>query len=191
MSDLAMRYLVPSFDCGVNLEGAKGQVSAQIIQVVRFLPADSCALCRDMIMPARLAQELMSPEERLRRQAAAEEARTRGEPPAGYWHSEPQLNTVGYLTTVAGALVAGYAIGLLTRRFDAPFSRIQLDLNAEWLGVVDADTAPRPHCACGRVRGWNDQGLADALINAPAHWPRPEFLSDDEETRDVGLAEIP
>ena len=67
LSDLAFRYLVPVIDCGVLLEGDGGHVTGQIAQFVRFLPADPCVLCREMIDPRRVAQELMSPEERTHR----------------------------------------------------------------------------------------------------------------------------
>src|SRR5208282_6802257 len=50
LSDLAFRYLVPSIDCGVVLEGKDGNVTAQVAQFVRFLAADPCALCREMIV---------------------------------------------------------------------------------------------------------------------------------------------
>jgi hypothetical protein len=47
--------------------------------------------------------------QRAARQAAAVDARRCGEAGDAYRHDLPQLNTVGYLTTTAGALAAGYA----------------------------------------------------------------------------------
>jgi molybdopterin-synthase adenylyltransferase len=170
LSDLARRYLVPALDCGVALEGRNGVVSGQVIQCVRFLPRDPCPFCRDMILPERVAQELMSEVERAQRRAAADTARKRGEDARGYWRDQPQLNTVGYLTTAAGALAAGY-IGWLTGRFDPPFTRLQMNLVAPYLDVTDADSAPKLDCTCRRALGWADQGAADALITAPSHWP--------------------
>jgi molybdopterin/thiamine biosynthesis adenylyltransferase len=116
LSDLALRYLVPCLDCGVMLEGTTGTVTGQILQMVRFLAADPCALCRGLTSATRIAQELMPESERAQRRLAAAEARDRGENPDPYWQEESQLNTVGYLTTAAGAMVAGYAIGWLTGR---------------------------------------------------------------------------
>jgi hypothetical protein len=55
LSDLAVRYLVPAIDCGVLLEGKDGSVTGQVVQLVRFLAADACALCRGMIDPTRLS----------------------------------------------------------------------------------------------------------------------------------------
>jgi molybdopterin/thiamine biosynthesis adenylyltransferase/proteasome lid subunit RPN8/RPN11 len=176
LSDLSVRYLLPSIDCGVAMEGSQGKITGQIIQMVRFVPSDPCALCRRMIDPPRLAQELMSDEERQRRRAAAEVAVAEGREGGAYWRSTPQLNTVGYLTTVAGAMAAGYAIGWLTGRFDPPFERLQMNLVARWLDVTDDELQPDPNCVCRRVRGWADQGNADALITAPAHWGTPILM---------------
>lgn len=171
LSDLAFRYLIPAIDCGVLLEGRDGRVTGQIAQFVRFLPADPCVLCREMIDPRRVAQELMSPQERSRRRAAAAVAQERGDAPDPYWLHEPQINTVGYLTSTVGAMLAGYAIGWLTGRFDPPFERLQMNLVAPFLDVTDLDQPQRPRCPCAMFRGWADQGRADALISAPAHWP--------------------
>jgi hypothetical protein len=170
LSDLAVRYLVPAIDCGVMLEGNGGTVTGQIAQFVRFLAADPCALCRGMIVPERVKQELMGDGERAQRRAAAAAARLRGENAGGYWFEEPQLNTVGYLTTAAGALAAGYAIGWLSGRFEPPFSRLQMNLVSPFYDVTDVNEIPRPYCACRRVRGWADQGNVDALVTAPNHW---------------------
>ena len=171
LSDLAARYLVPVIDCGVALEGRDGRVSGQVVQLVRFLADDGCALCRRMITPWRLTQELMSEEERAARRVAALQAAGRGEPAGGYWRDVPQLNTVGYLTTVAGAMAAGYAIGWITGRFEPPFGRLQLNLSAPLLDVTDVDDPPQSECPCRRARGTADQGAVDALISPPAHWP--------------------
>jgi len=175
LGDIALRYLVPSLDCGVMLEGTRGRVTGQILQIVRFLASDACPLCRRMVDSTRLSQELMSQKDREQRRAAAALALERGEANP-YWHEHAQLNTVGYLTTIAGAMVAGYAIGWLTGRFDPPFERLQLNLAGMLLDVTDSDEAPRTDCVCRRVRGWADQALADALITAPSHWPAPKRL---------------
>lgn len=64
LSDISFRYLVPSIDCGVMLEGSDGKINGQIMQMVRFFAADPCALCRGMIIPTRVAEELMSEDEK-------------------------------------------------------------------------------------------------------------------------------
>jgi hypothetical protein len=177
LSDLALRYLVSVIDCGVTLEGSDGRVTGQIIQLVRFLAADPCALCRGMIDQQRVAQELMSEEEKAKRRVAAREALARGEPGNSYWRDLPQLSTVGYLTTTAGAMAAGYAIGWLTRRFDLPFGRLQMNLVAPLLDTVEPKATPRDFCTCRRMRGTADQGQADAFITPPHHWSSVRHIS--------------
>lgn len=173
LGDLAVRYLVPSLDCGVLLEGKDGFVSAQVIQLVRFLSTDPCPLCRQMVASNTISQELMSESEKKLRKYEAELARMRGENANQYWQDEMQLNTVGFLTTMAGSMVAGYAIGWLTDRFDPPFSRLQMNLLAKYFDVTDSPETARKDCACRRIRGWSDQALVDAFVSAPSHWPRP------------------
>ena len=171
LSDLTFRYLLPAIDCGVLLEGKDGAVTGQVAQLVRFRAADPCALCRDMIEPQRVAQELMSKGERARRRAAARDAQMRGDDPNQYWDDVPQLYTVGYLTTTVGALAAGYAIGWLTGRFDPPFERLQMNFVAPFFDTCDDPQSQRPDCPCAKFRGWADQAGGDALITAPDHWP--------------------
>jgi molybdopterin/thiamine biosynthesis adenylyltransferase len=176
LSDTALRYLLPALDCGVALEGEGGTVTGQIGQITRFLAADPCALCRQMITQRRLDQELMAPSDREARQREAARALERGDPPDPYWFAEPQLNTVGYHTTLIGAMTAGYAIGWITGRFDSPFTKLQFNLVARFLDVTDADFDPRPSCHCRVARGWADQGARYALIAPPSHWPPPKAI---------------
>ena len=171
LSDLAFRYLVPAIDCGVVLEGEAGTITGQVAQFVRLLAADPCVLCRNIIDPRRVAQELMSSEERAQRAAAAAEAQIRGDDPDPYWQRERQINTVGYLTSAVGAMLAGYAIGWLTRRFDPPFERLQMNFVAPFLDVTDLPQKQRSECACAKFRGWADQASAEALVSTPSHWP--------------------
>jgi proteasome lid subunit RPN8/RPN11 len=172
VSDLAVRYLVPAMDCGVTMEGNNRRVTGEVMQFVRFLPYDACALCRDMIAPTRIAQELMSDEEKAQRQRAAEVAAlSETANPDAYWRDMPQLNTVGFLTTAAGSIAAGFAIGWVSKRFNPPFSRLQLNLVAPLFEVVDSPVEARPSCTCRRVRGFADQALGDAYVTPPTHWP--------------------
>ena len=171
LSDLAFRYLVPAIDCGVVLEGRGGAVTGQVAQFVRLLAADPCVLCRNMIDPRRVAQELMSSEERAQRLAAADKAQKLAGDPDPYWQKGQQINTVGYLTSSVGAMLAGYAIGWITGRFEPPFERLQLNLVAPFLDVTNLVQDQRPNCTCARFRGWADQASAESLISAPSHWP--------------------
>ena len=172
ISEMAWRYLVPAIDTGVVLEGAEGKVTGQVMQLTRFLSADPCAYCSDLIESRRITQELMSSEEKAQRQRAAQEAVARGEKPDPYWLKEPQINTVGYLTTAAAALGASYVIGWITGRFDPPFSQLQMNLVAKYFDVVDIERKHRPDCACSNVKGHADQCRGQSMISAPAHWPR-------------------
>ena len=176
LNDLALRYLVPVLDCGVEMEGEAGLVTGQIIQILRLFPADACVYCREMVVQWKLDQELMSEKERTVRRAAAQEAEAQGRRGDAYWRDIAQMNTVGYLTTTAGGMIAGYAIGYVTARFATPFSRLQMNLSAPFLDVTDDPIEPLISCACRRMRGTSDQGMADELITAPSHWHPAEMI---------------
>jgi hypothetical protein len=77
-------------------------------------------------------------------------------------------------------MIAGYAIGWLTKRFDAPFERLQMNFVAKYLDVTDLPQKQRNDCPCSQFRGWADQASADALISAPDHWPPVEVLHLEE-----------
>jgi hypothetical protein len=127
-----------------------------------------------MVETPLLTQELMSDDERRQRQDAAKLALGREQNRNPYWAKEAQINTVGYLTTATGAMTAGYAVGWLTGRFTTPFERLQMNFVAKFLDVTDNIQRKRDGCVCNHIRGWADQGNADALISAPDHWPKPE-----------------
>ncbi|SFJ94839.1 JAB domain-containing protein [Bosea sp. OK403] len=170
VSDIARRYAMPALDTGGLIEGANGVVTGQIVQLVRFLPEDPCPQCRGMINPTRFRQEMMSADEREAAKAEAEAAVARGERPDPIAGAIPQIDTVGYITTTAGTLAAGFVIGWLTGRFDPKFERLQLDLVAECLGAVDRPQRRKGDCVCGRVRGFADQAADTAPFQPPAHW---------------------
>jgi len=165
VADMARRYLVPAIDCGGLIEGADGRVTGQIIQLVVFRPDDPCPICRGMIDPVRVSQELVSPEERAAIKRAAGEGSV---PPEA--HEIPQIDTVGYITTVSGTLAAGYAIGWLTGRFDPPFERMQMNLVADCLDVTNRPQKHDPQCNCRSSRGSGDAGRALAPFAVPDHW---------------------
>lgn len=166
LSDVARRFLVPAIDCGGLIEGANGHVTGQIIQLVLFRPDDPCPRCRGMINDVRVAQELMSPQERAR--LLAQSAGGAVPPEAA---DIPQIDTVGYITTVSGTLAAGYAIGWLTGRFDPPFERMQMNLVADCLDVTNRPQRIDPACGCRHARGLGDAGQVFAPFVPPAHWP--------------------
>lgn len=174
VSELAIRYLIPTLDVGVRLEGADGVVTGLIEQYARFLPADSCAWCRGMVDARRVTQELLSPEEAAARQAQARAAQVRGDAAGAYWLDTPQLHTVGFLTMGVGARAAGYAIGWITGRFAPPFTHLQMNAVATFFDVTDttvAHTPPRETCHCRVLRGVGAQSPELAWLVAPSHWP--------------------
>jgi molybdopterin/thiamine biosynthesis adenylyltransferase len=171
VADVATRYLIPSIDCGGLIEGADGVVTGQLVQLVRFLAADPCPRCRGMISETRVAQEAVAKEDRLSAARQVELAFAAGERPDPILTALPQIDTVGYITTTAGTLAAGFAIGWLTGRFQPQFERLQLDLVGHCLGAVDRRQVARPNCVCRQVRGHADQAAASAPILVPPHWP--------------------
>ena len=94
-----------------------------------------------------------------------------------YWIETPQLNTVGYLTTLAGSLVISYAIGYLTGRFDMNVNRIELNLSRHGIQIVEKDEKFDMDCTCSTGKGVSDQDPSTIMISAPQHWPQPLFLS--------------
>lgn len=170
LSEIAFRYLVPVIDCGVSLEGKDGRITAQTIQLVHFACDSPCAVCRDMISWQRISQELMGEAERAVRREAAAEANLRGEKPDPYWQDEPQINTVGYLTTATGALAAGTALGIVSRTFEPGYVRAQINALNHPVNLVDWPQDRRADCACGQLLGYGDLRVSKRFITPPAHW---------------------
>lgn len=177
LGDLANLYLVPSLDVGVRMNGSAGRVTEQLIEFNLLAPGLPCPFCGGRVNPDQLAYELMSEHEREARRQAAEAARRRGDDADQYWRGRPrQLHTVGYLTTAAGAIAAGYVEGLLTGTFELPHTGFQFDLGCERFGFV---TPPQEHltgCNCRHHLGWAEQGRAYKNVSIPDHWPRRAML---------------
>jgi molybdopterin/thiamine biosynthesis adenylyltransferase len=176
LSEIAFRYSVPLLDCSVTLEGGEGRVTGQVSRFVVHRGDAPCAICQETVNQRLVAQELMHPDERRQRQDAARRAHEAGDDGSGYWLDVPQLYTVGSLTTVTGALAAGYAIGWLTRRYDAPFTRMECNWLSTAFGTNDVSYQRRPSCVCGKVRGWSDQARESTLVGIPNWWPEPALL---------------
>ncbi len=171
LSDLAKRYLIPSIDAGVLIEGDGGRITSQIGELTQYTPDLPCALCAARIDFLTLSRELMSADEREQRTAAAQQAADRGVDARQYWAGElPQLHTVGYLTTILGSLAAGYAEGWLTGAFAMPHSCMQFDVGQPQFGFVAVPRTPRADCNCQNHVGWADQAAACRNIAMPAHW---------------------
>lgn len=182
LGDFAAHYLVPSIDVGVVFEGANGNVNAQVSQFTQFRPDQPCGFCDGMIDSNALAVELMTDEEKESRRRAAHEANAVGVDGAQYWRGDtPQLITVGYLTSTAGSMAAGYAIGWLTGKFSMPHARFQFDIGAPEFGFIDVERKRVASCSCDLTRGFADQARADRSVSMPAHWPSAFVLSDNSK----------
>ncbi|MGC4074010.1 MAG: ThiF family adenylyltransferase [Nibricoccus sp.] len=169
LGDLASLYLVPSIDIGVLPRGLNGRVTSQLIELARYGIGEPCPFCQDRIPALELHAELIPPEERARCEEAAAAAIRRGEDGTAYWQGgPPQLPAVGYLTTAAGAMAAGYALNWLLGTATMPHQRMQFDLGVPEFGFVSAEANRRPACGCVRWQAHGDQG--ERAVTMPAHF---------------------
>jgi len=69
LSRLAIYLLIPVIDCGVLLSSdASGQLTGIDGRVTILTPGQACLICRDRIDLARAGSELLTPDERVRRE---------------------------------------------------------------------------------------------------------------------------
>lgn len=176
VSELAYRYLLPVLDVGVLPTGEDGKITSEVTQVIKYSPNLPCARCLSQINSRLIELELMTDEEKAKRKALAVEALERGEKPEGYWEDVPQIHTVGHLTSMAGALVSGYAIGWLTGCFSMPANYFQFDFLATKFNYVSIDIDKRVDCYCNKNVGFSDQGARWSLLEAPSHWPKAKVI---------------
>ncbi len=171
LSDLASLYLIPCLDVGVLPFGENGRVLNQHIDLMRMGSNDPCAYCRGRIDALGLAAELMTETEREVRREAAACADARGDDGSAYWAGEiPQLPAVGYLTTAAGALAAGYALNWLLGTSEMPHAHFQFDIGAPEFGFAPNNAKRRDGCSCAKLRGYSDQG--ERSVTLPNHFAR-------------------
>lgn len=169
LSDLAKHFLLPSIDIAVDMEGRSGKLTSQLVQFTRYSPNGPCAFCYDLINASDMAAELMTDEERAMRQSEANAAVARGDSPDPYWRSERQIHTVGYLTSAAGALAAGYAEGWLTGAFDMPHNAFQFDIGQPQFGMIPVRVGANG-CTCDARLGWGDLAKEYRNVARPKHW---------------------
>lgn len=179
LTELSYRYLAPVFDVGVNMEGENGKITGQVLQINRLFPSDACVYCRDMIDSQIASQELMSPKEQQQRQQEASKAKAENRAPNAYWVDVPQLNTVGYLTTLAGSMTTGFVIGYLTGRFSMPKNRIECNLTSRGTQIVERDQNANLTCLCQTCIGNADQNPEAVLSSAPDHWAKAIIYKSD------------
>lgn len=171
-SDLAQHFLLPSLDMGILMDGKAGLVSTQLIEFNQWSPELSCAFCDGRIDGMQLSYELMTEEEQQTRRELARHAAERGDNPDAYWQGPRQLHTVGYLSTTAGAMAAGYVEGWLTGTFQPPHPSFQFDMGQLRLAVVAPPRRRSHDCSCGSHLGWGDQARSFRNVTLPKHWPR-------------------
>lgn len=176
ISELAYRYLVPAIDVGVVFESKNGSVTGEIARLTFYSPGGPCAHCLGLVDPWRATVELMSEEEKDRRRREAKEAELRGDNAGAYWKEVPEIPTVGHFTSMAGALVASYAIGWLTGKFAPPHPYFEFNIIAPGFDYVGFDAPCRSSCYCETLIGYADQGAHSALISAPQHWPEAKLV---------------
>jgi molybdopterin/thiamine biosynthesis adenylyltransferase len=173
LTELSIRYLVPVIDVGVSMEGKDGNITGQVMQINRLFPSEPCVYCRGMINPQIVSQELLSEDERKKRITEAERAHEENRPANAYWIDMPQLNTVGYLTTMVGSLCSGFVIGYLTNRFCMPKNRLEMTLSSKGTQLVEKNATANPECVCQTSVGCADQSILGIISSAPAHWFPP------------------
>jgi hypothetical protein len=177
LRDLAYHYLLPSIDLGVLMEGEDGTVTSQVCDVTFHSLDLPCAFCSERIDGAELSYELMSDEERARRQHEAAQAAQRGDDPDQYWrHRHRQLHTVGFLTTILGALGAGYVEGMLTGTFHLPHSWFQFDISKGHFSLVAPVRKRLKACTCADHVGWADAAAPYRNVVRPDHWLKRAIL---------------
>lgn len=176
LSDISKRYLIPVIDVGVLMEGKNGAITGQIFQLNRLLPSDPCVYCRNMVDSQIVTQELMSAEEQNRTKEEALKAKEEGREPNVYWKESAQLNTVGYLTTMAASFLTGYAIGYLTKRFGMKYNRIELCIDKTGIQIVEKTELKNDECRCNTTVGVALQNIMATPCIAPKHWEQAELI---------------
>lgn len=171
LSDFSQHFLLPSLDIGVAMDGTNGKVTEQVIEFTQYSPGLPCAYCGQRVNSAQLNYELMTDEERARREEQAELASARGDDADQYWHGRPrQLPTVGYLTSCAGSMAAGYVEGTLTGAFAIPHTTMQFDCGKYRLGCVAPPREQNSNCSCEKHLGWGEGARSYRNVALPPHW---------------------
>lgn len=179
LGDIAVHYLVPVIDLAVQMRADRGTLLEQVGEVACYRPGLPCPWCRGRISVNGIRYETATQAEREFAAAAAAEAQARGVDGAQYWGGTPPRElTAGYLTTVVGAMGAGYALNWLLGASKVPHERFQFDLGTKFLGVADDVRHPQTSCSCSRATGRADQARDTRSVSRPSHLPPPiQFCS--------------
>lgn len=162
LGDIATHFSVPVLDLAVQMGSQDGALTVQTGEVARYMPGLPCPWCRNRVNAVQIRAETASHEERTQARVAAQQAIDRGEDGAPYWIGDhPQELTVGYMTSVVGALGAGYAHNWITGAATMPHNRMQFDIGKTGFAFVDDDERqPIADCSCTKCVGFADQGRA-------------------------------
>jgi ThiF family len=179
LGDIANQYLVPVIDLAVQMRANDGVLLEQICEIARYIPWSPCPWCRKRVTADAIRFETSTEVERQFMAQASADAEERGIDGAQYWGGTPPPElTMGYLTTVVGAMGAGYAQNWILGASSVPHNRFQFDLGLASLGVVEDIREPNQECSCQRFIGWADQAKADRSVSKPPHWPQPIELKN-------------
>ena len=173
LGDIASHYIVPVLDLAVQMRAENGILREQIGEIARYAPGLPCPWCRGRVSVEGIRYETATDAERQFRAEAAAAAEQRGVDGAQYWGGTPPPElTVGYLTTVVGAMGAGYTQNLLLGSGKLPHNRFQFDLGFSSLGMVADERPQSADCACQRSVGRSEQARADRSVSHPSHWQK-------------------
>jgi hypothetical protein len=182
LGDFASHYLLPCLDAAVSMRAKNGKLLEQVGEIARYSPDEPCPWCLGRINQKTLAYELMTDDDRKQRAKAAAEAVGLGVDVDQYWGDAPPNElTVGYMTTMVGAMQAGYAQTWMIGAASMPHRRFQFDLGMPLLGVAPDQKSRKPECSCNRTKGWGDQARCERSVTRPNHW-----TCDSASVHDLG-----
>ncbi len=174
LGDIAAQYLVPVIDLAVQMRAEEGVLREQLSEIAYYAPGSPCPWCCNRVTAGAIRYETSTEGEREFMANAAAEAERRGVDGAQYWGGTPPPElTVGYLTTMLGAMGAGYAQTLILGAGTIPHQRFQFDVGLPSFALAEDVREPNKECSCQRLIGWADQAKADRSVSKPAHWPSP------------------
>lgn len=180
LGDIASQYLVPVIDLAVQMRAEGTILLEQLSEIAYYTPGSPCPWCCNRVTAETIRFETSTESERTFLANAAAEAEQRGEDAAQYWGgTPPQELTVGYLTTMLGAMGAGYVQNLILNAGIVPHQRFQFDVGLPSFGMTEDVREPNKECSCQRLIGWADQAKADRSVAKPSHWSSPREISPD------------
>jgi hypothetical protein len=174
LGDIAAHYLVPVLDLAVLMRADEGVLTDQMGEIARYGPFLPCPWCRGRISIHGIRFETSTEEEGERQTTAAKEATLRGIDGAMYWGGPPPPElTTGYLTTIVGAMGAGYVQNLLQGSGKLPANRFQFDIGRSEFAFVDDNRSAKMDCGCQTHVGLADQARGYRSVSVPSDWMRP------------------